>query len=95
MEKASQLENFLLANVMTELSEIMVEIVRTRPEDPIMFLADRLIAIGEERERVAEEKARKKFDELLLLAEGGEPPKSEPLDKDASSEKRTEKSKNG
>ena len=74
VEKAVELQDYLLANVMTELSECMVEIVRTRPEDPISFLADRLEAIGKERERVAEEKARKKFDELLLVAEGGELP---------------------
>lgn len=77
VEKATELQNYLLANVMTELSACMVEIIRTRPEDPILYLADRLEAIGAERERVAEEKARKKFDQLLLVAEGGELPNAE------------------
>ena len=70
--KAVELQDYLLENIMTELSQCMVEIVQKRPEDPLMMLADRLEEVAAERERVAKEKAEKRFKDLLAKAEAGE-----------------------
>ena len=72
VSKAVKLQDFLMANVMTEVSQIMIEIVQKRPEDPLMMMADRLDEIAAERERVARDKAEKRFYDLLARAEAGE-----------------------
>lgn len=72
VSKAVELQDYLLENVMSELSKCMVEIVQNQPEDPLMMLADRLEEVAAERERVAKEKAEIKFKDLLAKAEAGE-----------------------
>jgi hypothetical protein len=51
--------------VLPELAEAMVRVMRERPEDPIQFLAAQLRARSDEKIAMAEQKAKKRFMDLL------------------------------
>jgi hypothetical protein len=59
------LQAFLAASVLPELAEAMVRVMRERPEDPIQFLAAQLRARSDEKIAMAEQKAKKRFMDLL------------------------------
>lgn len=60
-----QLQAFLTATVLPQVTEGLVRIQREQPEDPILFLAQQLLQHSAGRNSQAEEKARLRFVELL------------------------------
>jgi hypothetical protein len=48
------------------LSKGLIDAVRNRPEDPIMFIAEYLAEISQKQQEEARESARKQFEELLI-----------------------------
>jgi hypothetical protein len=58
-----------MANVLTYVAQGMINIVREKPEDPIMYLANFLREAGEQMEAKAYEKAKKKFYRIIAESE--------------------------
>lgn len=61
----TQLQAFLSATVLPQVTEGLVRIQREQPQDPILFLAQQLMQHSMDRNSQAEEKARVRFIELL------------------------------
>ncbi len=60
-----QYNEFLTNTILSTIASSMVQIIREHPEDPIMFLAERLLAESKVRQDTAYSEAHKKFIELL------------------------------
>lgn len=56
---------FLSNTIMPVLTKAVITVMRDRPEDPIMFVANSLRKQSEENQAEATERARKRFYELL------------------------------
>ena len=63
------MDEFLLATVLPSVTQIFVDIARSRPEDPIAFMADALRQKAADVQKQAEANAYENFYKILREAE--------------------------
>lgn len=68
-KSCDELQEYLVANILPQITQVMVEIARNRPEDPIAYMAGRLKMQADEVQSAAETEAHTNFYKILAQAE--------------------------
>jgi hypothetical protein len=61
-----QIDEFLNATLLPVLAKSLIEAVRNKPVDPIVFVANYLAEVSRKNQKEALESARKQFEDLLI-----------------------------